>query len=228
MKKLELSNRTWIIIAASILVIVILIAVIRPKKKDGDLTLTSYDGTVTLTIPEVSKGDDNNNTTRHLARCKVDRQTDFFKTAIVKHDNFLGSISDSGRFYPKEDKKDTGKYLFLKDNRYFLVTHESGYALIMELTATVRDGETVYYLVFPCDVEFDAAETGVLDYASLETVNSYDDLLTFYGRIKDDYYRIDNPYTTVHVHLIKDGEISNRIMSVIATETGVELVMEEQ
>jgi hypothetical protein len=224
--RLQISNKTWIIIAGSILVLVILIAIIRPKKKDADLSLTSYDGTVTLTIPEVSKGDANNST-RHLVRCKLDRQKDFFKTSVVKHENYIGSIGTNGKLYEPSEKEDTGSYLFLKDDRYFLVTHESGFAMITELTATVRDGENTYYIIFPCDVEFDLAGFGQLDYSSLESVRSFEDLEAFYRRVNEDYFRVDNPYKTIYVNLIKDGEPTTRTMAVKTTETGVEVYTEE-
>ena len=110
--KLTISNRTWIIIAAAVLAVIILVAVIKPSEKSGDLSLESYDGKATLTISDVSLGNVDMGD-RHLARCKIDRSKDFFKSAVVKHDDFLGSLGMGGDFYPASEKKDTGKALFL-------------------------------------------------------------------------------------------------------------------
>ena len=52
--KLNFSNKTWLIIAGSVLALAILIVIVRPGKKNEDLSLTSYDGTVTLTFPEIA------------------------------------------------------------------------------------------------------------------------------------------------------------------------------
>ena len=224
--RLQFSNKTWIIIAGSILVLVILIAIIRPTKKDEDLSLKSYDGTVTLTISGVSKGDANSST-RHLARCKIDRQKDFFKTSVVKHDNYIGSIGTNGKLYEPSEKMDTGRFLFLKDDRYFIVSYESGYAMISELTATVKDGDDTYYIIFPCDAEFNIDGVGQLDYANLECVGSFEDLESFYSRVDEGYFRVESAYKTIYVSLIKDGVPTTKKMVVKATETGVEVFKED-
>jgi len=221
--KINISNRTWIIIAASIFALVVLIVIIRPDKKDGDLSLTSYDGTVTLTISDVSKGEADNKGNRHLARCKIDRRSSFFSRGVVNHDSFLGSIDEDGIFYDNSEKKETGMYLFLKDDRYFMATAENGYAMLIELTATVKDGADTYYLVFPCDFEFTLDEVLNMDYINMQTVTDYETLKEFYDRIDSEYYRVEDPYKNVYVKLIKDGELTVKEVCIHAAETGVEI-----
>ncbi|MBR5711989.1 MAG: hypothetical protein IKX54_00130 [Lachnospiraceae bacterium] len=220
MNKLQISNKVWLIIAGAILFIVLLIVIIRPAKKDADMSLTSYDGNVTLTIKNVSKGDANKGT-QHLTRVKIDKEKDFYKEFIVNDPYYIGSLSKGGSLIDKEEKNATGSYLFLKNDRYFNVLQDGMYATITELMAIVKEGDDVYYLVFPCEAQFDMSMSGSLDYESLLTVKSFDDLAAFYRRLKDDYYLIEEAEQVITVKLIKDGQLSARSVTIRPTDTGV-------
>lgn len=225
--KLTISNRTWIIIAAAVLAVIILVAVIKPSEKSGDLSLESYDGKATLTISDVSLGNVDMGD-RHLARCKIDRSKDFFKSAVVKHDDFLGSLGMGGDFYPASEKKDTGKALFLTKGHYFTVIYEKGYALIEELTATITTEKDVYYFPFPCATEFTYGATGMVDFESLESVSDYESLVEFYRRLDSDLTRIESQYKNVHVRLTQNGELTEMRVVLHETPDGIQVYVDEK
>ena len=219
-KRIDFSNRTWGIIAAVIVVLVVLIAIIKPTKRDSDLSLKSYDGTTTLTIEQVAREEEDSNGA-HLARCKVDRSKNFFSTFVKKNKYFIGSIDSYGTFCEAKDNRDTGYYILLKNDHYFCLINENGYAIITELEAVVTIEGNVYFMPLPCDVKFDAGQANEIDFASMIGVSSFEDLVTYYGRIKSDYYLVDNVNKTIKVHLVEDGEITSKTLMISMAENGV-------
>lgn len=226
-KRLDFSNRTLIIIASVIVAAVILILIIRPTEREGDLTLKSYDGTTEITIEEVSREAADNNG-RHMARCKVNRSKDFFGTHVKKNEYFVGSIDPNGFFIPASEKRETGYYILLKNNHYFCLIYENGYAILTELTAIVRIEGAIYYMPFPSDLELEYDQVNDLDFATLTGVGSFEELVEYYKRLKDDYYLVDNVNKTITVRLLKDGEPSDKTMVISLTENGISVGVEEE
>lgn len=219
------SNRTWYIIAGVIVGLVILFIILKPEEKDGDLSLKSYDGMTTITIEEVVREEADNNG-RHLSRCKVDRSKDFYRTFVKKNEYFIGTIDANGRFRAAEDNRDTGYYILLKDDHYFCLVNENGYAIISELMASVKVDGLNCYMPFPCDVTFDYNQENELDFVSLTGVDSFETLVEYYQRLKDDYYLVDMINKTITVHLITEGEMSATTMVISMTENGVLITAE--
>lgn len=225
-RRLEFSNRTWIIIACVIAALIILIAILKPSSKDGDLTLKSYDGTTSITIEEVVR-EEADNEGRHIARCKIDRSKDFYRSFVKRNPYFIGSIDSNGYFRDAEENRDTGYYVLLKDDHYFCLICENGYALIKELEATVKLDNETYFMPFPCDVTIDASKSTEFDFISLTTVNSFEGLVSYYERLKGDYCLVDDINKTLTLRLWKDGELTQNKLVISMTETGILIGPEE-
>ena len=219
-KRLNFSNKTWFIIAGVILVLIIVIAIFKPRTKNGDLSLTSYDGMVTMTIEEVVR-DEVDSEGRHMARCKVDRSVDFYRTFVKRNKYFIGSIDSNGFFRDAEDNRDTGYYIMLKDDHYFCLVSENGYATITELQAIINIEGVDYYMPFPCDTRFERDGNNEVDFISLTTVNSFEGLVSYYERLRDDFYLVDEINKTITVKPVYGGDLTENVMVISMTESGV-------
>ena len=225
-KRLELTNKTWLIIAIVIAVLVVLILILKPAKRDGDMKLTSRDGKTTITIEQIAT-EEATFEEGHIARCKINRTKDFFRSFVEDSDYFVGSVDSNGNFRAAEDKKDTGYFILLKDDHYFCLIKESGYALLKELVATVTLDEATYFMPFPCDVSLNATQAAEFDYISLTSVNSFEDLVAYYQRLKGDHSLVDDINKTITVSLSRDGEITQNKLVISLTETGIRVAPEE-
>lgn len=213
--QLNFSNKTWMIIAGSVVAIAILIVIIRPGKKNEDLSLTSYDGSVTLTFSEVAT-ETGGNKLGHQIRGKLAAPGKFFDDFIKFNSEFVGSIDETGVLIPYEERKDTGRYLLLRKNRYFYVTCENDYASINELCARIQDGGISFFMIFPCDIEINIRNNGSVDYTSMAGVNNYQELKTFYERLEGGYLqKIDEQEAEITVSLLLDGGADSGYTAVI-------------
>ena len=221
----EFSMKTWIIIGASIIAIMILIVIIRPKSKDGDLSLTTYDGTTTLTFTEIVERDLTKAGTNQ-ARCTVKSGIKFFENYVSGSPYYVGSVDGDRNLIPPLENRDTGRYLFLKDNRYFDVTYSGGQVAITELTSTIKSGDVVmYYMIFPCNWSFSFDVVGKMDLASLVTVSDFDTLREFYERLGTGYATVDVNDQSVTVNLIQKGEVSDQQAKVRMVDYGLEVTI---
>lgn len=217
---LNFSNKTWMIIAGSILALALLIVIVRPSKKNEDISLTSYDGTVTLTFSEVAT-ETNNKNQRHQARGKVPSAEDFFDDFIKFNSEFIGSIDETGTLIPYEEKLESGRYLLLKKDRYFYVTCEEDYVSINELSARILDGDNTYFLIFPCDIEINIRNNGAVDYSSLAGVSTFLELKAFYERLGEGYLlKADEREAQLTVSLLLEGGAASGRVAVIQSKDG--------
>ncbi|MBP5461290.1 MAG: hypothetical protein J6Y20_04120 [Lachnospiraceae bacterium] len=227
--KLNFSNKTWLIIAGSVLALAILIVIVRPGKKNEDLSLTSYDGTVTLTFSEVAT-ETSGKKLGNQVRGKIANPDDFFEDFIKFSSEFVGSVDETGALIPYEERKDTGRYIVLHKNRYFYVTLEKEYVSINELSARILDGTNSYYMIFPCDIEINIRNNGSVDYSSLAGVNNFQELKAFYERLGEGYLlKLDEPNLEMRVALLLDGgTVSGSTAIIRSQESYVEIVIESE
>lgn len=225
--KLNFSNKTWLIIAGSVLALAILIVIVRPGKKNEDLSLTSYDGTVTLTFPEIAT-ETSGTKLGHQIRGKVVSTEDFFEDFIKFNSEFVGSVDETGALISYDERKNTGRYLLLRKDRYFYVTCENEYVSINELTARIQDGTNMYYLVFPCDIELNIRNNGSVDYSSLAGVNNFQELKAFYERLGEGYLlKVDEPNLELTVSLLREDGAASGQEAIIRSQDGfVDILIE--
>ena len=220
--KLDFSNKTWMIIAGCVLALALVILALRPGAKSGDISLTSYDGQATIRFAEISE-ENAGKGHRHQARCRIDSKLNFYAECIRDNEDFIGSVDVDGTFYDITQKQDTGMFLMFVNQHYFYVTCIDDYVTISELTALIEDNGTKYYFPFPADTEFLSSGTGAMDYASLAGVNNYDELRNFYARLGEDYFMANDNDQTIQVFLTVNGKLSDRRVSIRATEETVEV-----
>ena len=96
------------------------------------------------------------------------------------------------------------------------------------MTAIVRIEGAIYYMPFPSDLELEYDQVNDLDFATLTGVGSFEELVEYYKRLKDDYYLVDNVNKTITVRLLKDGEPSDKTMVISLTENGISVGVEEE
>ena len=178
-------------------------------EKRYDFVLYSFDRVESFLVADVCSTKQERNMSYQAYRANLANVDLFFEESVRSRSSFLYSVDTLNR----QQKTETGNYLFLENNHYYYVSVSGEFIYGAELVISIPYGNTGdAFVSFPF-VKADGIVRGGYGYLTDTTtdtftweespaLNSFEDLVDFYSRISDFRFEQNDETQTILIPLL--------------------------
>ena len=213
-----------IVIAVGAIILSILVGIVVftffTKGKD-DVSFTSADNKVNITFKDVTK-EGTNGQPGQIGFSPYDKDN-FYSEYIKSNTDFLHYAVDSNNV----DNEDDSVYVLLKGGHYFFLQCGSDGAILYDGLRACYTGENEYVTNLPYMNDFSASEVTTVEWSETVGMNSYEDLLEYYGRLDDSLYKVADDEKTIYLSIYNKFEDKwmDSGAKITITEKGFDIVL---